>query len=237
MQRFFKTMGVSLVLGVALCGAAHAQTFSAASVEYAREAQTLQASGEHKKAVKQLKKGLKVEGLSPYETSTMYQMMGASYYKRGKIDDTIEAFQNAIQAGGLSRKNKVDLQANVAQLNIAEKNYALGAQQLETYFREGGVQKSKLVKLLVQAHMRSDNKAAAVPWAEAMLRQGNIKTRKDHELAIYLFDTSEKRSSQMQVARNLYAKWPNDPDVLARIERLNVKAKIDGVPTVAVAGS
>ena len=40
----------------------------------------------------------------------------------------------------------------------------------------------------------------------------------------------------MQVARQLLAEWGGDPAVLAQIERLNVKAKIDGVPTVVVAG-
>lgn len=240
MRTFLKVTSASLILGLAFQGTALAQsaerTFSAASHEYASEAQSLQAANDHKKAVKRLKKGLKLEGLSPFETSTMYQMMGASYYARGRNEETIEAFGNAIQAGGLTRKGKMDLQVNIAQLNIVEENYALGAQQLETYFREGGVQKAKLLKLIVQAHMKSENRQAAVPWAEAMLRQGLIQTRKDHELAIYLFDSPEKRSSQMQVARKLYAKYPTDPDVLARIARLNVKAKRDGVPTVAVAG-
>ena len=124
----------------------------------------------------------------------------------------------------------------MAQLNIAEKNYELGAQQLEAYFKAGGVQKPKLVKMVLQAHMQSENRDAAVRWAEAMLRQNILQTKRDHELAIYLFDSPEKRSSQMQVARKLLTQWRTDPDVLARIERLNVKAKRDGVATVAVPG-
>jgi len=40
----------------------------------------------------------------------------------------------------------------------------------------------------------------------------------------------------MSVARKMLAQWGTDPDVLARIERLNVKAKIDGVATIAVPG-
>ena len=162
--------------------------------------------------------------------------MGASYYARGKNADTIEAFQNAINAGGLSHKDKTDLQVNIAQLNIAEKNFALGAQQLETYFSEGGVQKPTLVKMIVKAHLQAGNREAAVPWADAMLRQGLVQTRKDHELAIYLFDSPEKRSNQMQVANRLYAQYPTDPDVLERIKRLNVKAQRDGVPTIPIAG-
>ena len=246
MQRFLKLtslkltslkfIGPSLILGLALQGTALAQTFGAESLVYAQEAQTLQGANEHKKAIKQLKKGLKLGGLSPFETSTMYQMMGASYYARGKNTDTIEAFENAVQAGGLSHKDKTELQVNIAKINIAEENYALGAQQLETYFREGGLQQSSPVKSIVRAYLRAGNRDAAVPWAETMLRQGFVETQREHEIAIYLFDSAEKRASQMQVARQLYAKWPNDPDVLARIARLNVKAKLEGVPTIFVAG-
>jgi len=236
MRKFLKVTSACLILGFSLHGLALAQTFSAASHEYASEAQTLQAANDHKKAIKRLKKGLKLDGLSAFEASTMYKMLGASYYARGDNEETIEAFENAINAGGLSHKDKTDLNANVAQLNIAEKNYELGAQQLETYFREGGLQKPALVKMVMQAHMRAKNRAAAVPWAEVMLRQGLIESRRDHDVALYLFDSPEKRSSQMQVANNLYKKWGTDPAVLARIERLNVKAKLDGVPTVFVPG-
>ena len=241
MQRFLKLTSACLILGFALQGtalaqSAGAQTFGAESYPYATEAQNLQRANDHKKAIKELKKGLKLDGLSAYEISTMYQMMGASYYARGKNDDTIEAFENAIRAGGLSHKDKTDLQANIAQLHIAEENYALGAQQLEAYFREGGPQKPSLVKMTVQAHLQAKNREAAVPWAEVMMQQGLIQTRKDHELAIYLFDSPEKRFNQMQIANGLYRQYPTDPDVIARIRRLNVKAQRDGVPVIAIAG-
>jgi hypothetical protein len=240
-----RTLLKHAMLGVAaslmLCGSAFAQTsgaptFGPESYPFASEAQTLQGQNEHKKAIRALKKGLKLDGLSAYEVSTMYQMMGASHYARGKNEDTIEAFQNAINAGGLSQKDTRDLQANLAQLNIAEKNFALGAQQLEAYFNAGGPQRPTLIKTLVKAHLQAKNREAAVPWAEAMERQGLIKTRKDHELVIYLFDSPEKRATQMRVARQLYSQFPTDPAVITQIKRLNVKAKRDGVPVIAIAG-
>lgn len=106
----------------------------------------------------------------------------------------------------------------------------------EPYFKAGGVQKPKLVKMIVQAYMRSQNRAAAVPWAEVMLRQGLIETKSEHDVAIYLFDSPEKRASQIRVANNMVAKWPNDPSLAEKIARLNVKAKIDGVAGVRVPG-
>ena len=66
--------------------------------------------------------------------------------------------------------------------------------------------------------------------------EGLGRPTKRHETAVYLFDTPEKRASQMQVARQLLAKWGNDPAVLTQIQRLNVKAKLDGVATLPVPG-
>ena len=80
MLTFLKITSASLILGLALHGTALAQTFGPESIEYATEAQTLQKQNDHKKAIKRLKKGLKLDGLSAFETSTMYQMMGNSYY-------------------------------------------------------------------------------------------------------------------------------------------------------------
>ena len=84
--------------------------------------------------------------------------------------------------------------------------------------------------------MRAENRPAAVPWAEVMLQRGFIQTRQDHELAIYLFDSPEKRASQMRVANKMYAQWPTDAAVLTQIKRLNVKAKRDGIPTIPITG-
>lgn len=106
MQRFIKVaalkyIGAGLILGFALqCQAlaqsSAAQTFGTESIVFATEAQSLQGSSDHKRAIKRLKKGLKLDGLSAFETSTMYQMMGNSYYATKKNDKAIEAFDSAI---------------------------------------------------------------------------------------------------------------------------------------------
>ena len=73
-----------MILGFALHGTALAQTFSAASHGYAAGSAELAGANDHKKAIKRLKKGLKLEGFSAFEASTMYQMMGNSYYATQK---------------------------------------------------------------------------------------------------------------------------------------------------------
>lgn len=229
MRQFLKPLSLGLVLSLALSAQAMAQDagdrfFSPESIELATEAKTYQAANEHKDAIKKLKKALKLKNLKAYETSAMRQMLGASYYATGKPDKAIEAFEDAIAAGGLRDAEAKAIRVNIAQLNIAAKNYAVGAQQLETYFREGGPQKASLVKLVMTSHMRAGNRQAAVPWADAMVRNGFAKTRLEHDTLLYLYDSPEKRSDQIRVAERMLRMWPGDAELVTKVAGLKRKA-------------
>ncbi len=232
MFKLKKPISMALILSLAFSAQAVAQGasdrfFSAESISYATEAKSLQAANEHKDAIKKLKKALKLKNLKAYETSAMRQMLGASYYATGKPEKAIEAFEEAIGAGGLRDAEIKAIQVNIAQLNIAAKNYAVAAQQLETYFREGGPQKASLVKLAMSSHMRAGNRQAAVPWADVMLRNGFAKTRLEHDTLLYLFDSPEKRSDQIQVAERMATLWPEDTELQAKVAGLKRKASYE----------
>ena len=229
MRKLLKSVTPCLVLSFALSTQAIAQDtgdrfFSADSITYATEAQSDQAANEHKSAIKKLKKALKLKNLKAYETSALYQMLGASYYATEKPEKAIEAFEDAVAAGGLRADEIRSLQVNIAQLNIAAKNYELGAQQLETYFREGGPQKASLVKLVMTSHMRAGNRQAAVPWADAMVRNNYAKTRLEHDTLLYLYDTPEKRADQIRVVTRMIQMWPDDAALQVKSEGLKRKA-------------
>ena len=229
MRHFLKPISMSLILSLAYFAQATAQDsgnryFGKESITFATEAKAYQAANDHKDAIKKLKKGLKLKGLSAYEISAMEQMLGASYYASGKPDKAIESFEDAIAAGGLRADEVKGVQLNIAQINIAAKNYALGAQQLETYFRTGGPQKASLVKLAMTAHMRAGNRQAAVPWADAMVRNGYAKTRLEHDTLLYLFDSPEKRADQIRVAERMLGMWPGDAGLQTKVAGLKRKA-------------
>ena len=229
MPKFLKIMSASLILSLAVSSQAMAQTgdryFSADSITYATEAKADQAANAHKDAIKKLKKALKLKTLKAYETSAMQQMLGASYYATGKPEKAIEAFEGAISAGGLRADEVRSIRVNIAQLNIAAKNYGVGAEQLETYFREGGPQKASLVKLVMTSHMRAGNRQAAVPWADVMVRNNYAKTRLEHDTLLYLYDTPEKRADQIRVVTRMIQMWPEDAALQVKSEGLKRKAK------------
>ena len=122
---------------------------------------------------KNLKKGLKVKGLTPYERSAMEQMLGQILLRNGQgRTKRLMRLKTQFWPAGSANDEIRAVQVNIAQINIAEGNYAVGAQQLETYFREGGTQKPALVKLAMTPICAKNNRQAAVPWAHVMLDRG-----------------------------------------------------------------
>jgi len=232
MRNLFKSASACLVLSLAFSAPAMAQDasdryFSAQSIAYATEAQSDQAANAHKSAIKKLKKALKLKGLKPYETSAMQQMLGASYYATGKEEKAIEAFEDAIAAGGLYDSEVKKAQINIAQLNILAKNYDVAAAQLEQYFRQGGEQNAKLMKLVFTAYMREKNYTGALPWAEKMLDRGFVTTRPEYNNLLFLFNSPEKRTQQIRAANRMLQLWPGDAELQAQVEGLKRRAEYE----------
>ena len=136
------------------------------------KAQYDQIARRHNSAIKKLNKALKINELNPYEVSTIQRMIGSSYYSLGKNKKAILAFESSIEAGGLLDSEVKSFHANIAQLNIIEKDFELGAQQLETYFQDGGPQKPNLVKLITQAYVNMENYEACLLYTSPSPRDG-----------------------------------------------------------------
>ena len=210
--------------------------FGSKSGPIVAEAQVDQIGRQHKKAIQKLNKALKIKGLKPYEVSTIQRMIGASYYSLQKNKKAIRAFDKAIEAGGLLDHEVKTFQANIAQLNIGEGNYALGAEQLESYFLNGGPQKPNLIKLIIQAYFKTENYEAAIPWGEKMLKDDIVQTRKEYDTLLFLFDSPEKRAEQMLVANKMLKLFPEDKSLLLQVGLLRGKANQEGVDPIFITG-
>jgi len=224
MRKFVKSFSASLILGLAVSSQSLAQDssrmFSSESGALAIAAKADQGANEHKDAIKKLKKALKLKNLKPYEISAMEQMLAMSYYATGKEEKAIESYEDAIAAGGLRADEVEKIQINIAQLNIADKNYSLAAQQLENHFRQGGAQSSKLVKLTLLAYMRDKNYDGARPWAEIMLDRGFATTRPEYNNLLFLFNSPEKRAVQIRTANRMLQLWPGDAELASKVDAL-----------------
>ena len=184
--------------------------FGSAAGQVVNDALQMINSGQHGAAVSKLNEAIAIPALNAYERSTIYQMMGASYYETNNYSQAISSFENAINAGGLLPNESDALRVNIAQLLIANGSYAQGAQMLENYLNRGGQQKPQYTEMLVQAWVQSDNYAKALPWAERWFNGASPKERKHFDLLNFLYNNLRMPGKQADIVRQMINRWPED---------------------------
>jgi len=216
-------MGAALALGTTglamstLTTSAHAQEqsqegrqFGAKAGGIVNDALTFINSNQHSAAIGKLNEALALPELNAYERSTIYQMMGASYYETNNYGQAISSFENAINAGGLLPNESSNLRVNIAQLLIANGSYAQGAQMLENHINRGGQVKPQYVEMLTQAWVQSDNYSKALPWAERWFNAASPKERKHFDLLNFLYNNLRMPGKQADIVRQMINRWPED---------------------------
>lgn len=213
-------MSVSLVVGggaaITMMAAAPAiaqeegRQFGAKAGTVVNDALTFINSNQHSAAISKLNEALALPELNSYERSTIYQMMGASYYETNNYGQAISSFENAINAGGLLPNESDALRINIAQLLIANGSYAQGAQMLENYLNRGGQQKPQYTEMLVQAWVQSDNYSKALPWAEKWFNSASPRERKHFDLLNFLYNNLRMPGKQADIVRKMINRWPED---------------------------
>ncbi|HFE38748.1 MAG TPA: hypothetical protein ENK06_10095 [Gammaproteobacteria bacterium] len=165
---------------------------------------------QHSAALAQLNKALALKDLNAYERSTMYQMQGQAYYELDQYQPAIQAFENAISAGGLLPKEAAQLRVSIAQLLIANGQHVRGAEMLEKWAREGGQLKPQHVELLYQAWVQAERYDRALPWAEKWFNAANPKERKHFDLLNFLYNNLGMPAKQADIVKQMINRWPED---------------------------
>lgn len=184
--------------------------FSSKAGQVVNEALTLINESQHNAALSKLNEALSIDPLNAYERATIYQMQGASYYELNQYGAAITAFENSINSGGLLPNEADSLRVNVAQLLIANGQYAEGAQKLENYLNNGGQQKPQYVEMLTQAWVQSDNYSRALPWAQKWFDQASPKERKHFDLLNFLYNNLGQPGKQADIVKQMINRWPED---------------------------
>ena len=73
-------------------------------------------AGDNLQAVKLFETALSEFELNPYERSTIYQMLGQSNYQLDRLNEAQNAFENAINAGGLLPQEAANLNVSISCL-------------------------------------------------------------------------------------------------------------------------
>ncbi|MDB2438438.1 hypothetical protein N9W89_06950 [Hellea sp.] len=184
--------------------------FSASAGEIVSAANELITANQFSAGLAKLNEALALPELNPYEKSIIYQLQGSSYYEMNQYGPAISSFENAINAGGLLPNEADALRVNIAQLLIANGQYAQGAQALENYINRGGAQKPAYTEMLVQAWVQSENYAKALPWAEKWFNAASPKERKHFDLMNFLYNNLGQQGRQADIVKQMINRWPED---------------------------
>ena len=153
------------------------------------------------------------ESLNPYERGTIYQMLGQAYNDVGNSAQSQQAFQNAINSGGLLPNEIDSLKVTIAQLMILNGQYREGAEALERHLASGGQEKPSYVDLLVQAWVEAEDYRRALPWAEKWFNRASPKERRHFDLLNFLYNNLGMTGKQADIVKDMIQKWPEDRDL------------------------
>lgn len=167
--------------------------------------------------------------LSAYERSTLSQMHGQVYYELGENRLAIDAFGDAIEAGGLLQTELTSMRIVIAQLHIAEKDYQRGAEIFEALERDGHTLKPKQIEQVLNAWIAAENYERALPWAERWFETENAKERKHYDLLNFLYKTLDMTEKRKNILLVMSEKWPND-----KVIQSQLKPRAKNVPRQSV---
>ncbi len=208
---------LALTLGVASLAISHTsfaqtqtRTFSVETKKSMEKAMGYISDGKYSKAEKRLKDVRKIKGLSPYEISTVEQMLGQVTYQDKDYKNAIRHFESAVAAGGLLPNETINAELTIAQLYIRTKQYETGATRMENWLRKTGRQDVKYLEALVQALVQAEKYERALPWAERWFAAKNPKSRKHYDLMNYLYHTLGKPDKQLGVLQAMTVQWPQE---------------------------
>ena len=187
--------------------------FSAATGEIVNAALQFLNSDQYSAALGELSKAIALPDTNPYERSIIYQMQGQAFYELKQTGSAIQAFENAISAGGLLPNESTQLRLNIGQLLIGEGQYARGAQMIENWERAGNRLQPQHIELLVQAWVSSENYGRALPWAERWFNSVNPKERKHFDLLNFLYNNLRQPGKQADIVKQMINRWPEDKTV------------------------
>lgn len=184
--------------------------FGSKAGQLVNDALQLQNTNQWGPSIAKLNEALALAELNPYEKSTIHQMIGVGYYEQDNYSRAIASWENSISSGGLMPKESAALRVNIAQLLIANEQFAQGAQMLEDWNRQGGQLKDTHIELLMQAWVQAENFNRALPWAERWFRSASPKERKHFDMLNYLYNNLKMPAKQADIVKEMITRWPED---------------------------
>ncbi len=183
--------------------------FGKSSGKTVHKAIKLWEKGKQLKAFNKLEEARALPGLNAYEISTIETFLGAYAFEMDDMTAAIQHYQNSVTANGLLPSEKKTVEGNIAELLVANGDYAEGAKSLTEWMQKYG-ENPKYVEYTMQAYVQAENYKSALPWAEEWFRQTNSPERKHYDLLNFLYNDLGKTDNQLSVIEDMIKIWPDD---------------------------
>jgi tetratricopeptide (TPR) repeat protein len=160
---------------------------------------------------------LRLDRLSPYERSTVEQILFNIEYASENYDAARSHLQQAISAGGLNEQQVQNMRFQIAQTFMVEERWAEGAQALEEWFRTATDPNSQAYYLLAVAYYSMGDLRKALPPAERAVELAENPQESWLQLVVALYLQQERWRDALPYLERLVAIAPQKKDNWVRL--------------------
>ena len=175
--------------------------FSQSAATAINQALLFAQNDDFQKALDVLDIAVAARDLTPYETATIYQMMGQYSYDLDELDTAQVAFETALLSGGLRPHEDRDIQVVIAQLMIARGNYSEGGERLKAIVKADDAPKIQYLELIAQAGIQAQDYSRVLPWAELWFESVEVKERRHYDLLIFLYSELGMTEAKQKISK------------------------------------
>jgi tetratricopeptide (TPR) repeat protein len=164
--------------------------------------------------------GLAPEDLSPYERGRVEQIWSGIEYSEGNYAAARQHLQRAIDSSGLSEHEISQTKYQIAQIYIAEENWAQGVAALKEWFRATPEPNSAAYYLLAVAYYQMEDLDAALEPAKKAVVLSDNPQASWIELLLALYLARENYDAALPLVERLVVMQPQKKDHWLRLSSL-----------------
>lgn len=122
-----------------------------------------------------------------YEASMIHRVRASAFFEIDDLDGAVEAFQAAVEAGGMTAEETRDTRINLGQLLIATDRVDEGLEALENAVEGPQTARPHLARLMAQAYSTKERWDEALPYAERYMSQTDQASASDYQLLMAIY--------------------------------------------------
>ena len=151
---------------------------------------------------------IKADGLSPYETARVQQLLAAIAQQQERYGDAHKHMQAMLASGGLNEQEVLDTKFNIAQLFLAQERWKEGAAALEQWIAQSPKPNSNAYYMLAVAYYQMGDERRALPPAEKAIALAEKPQPSWLQLVLALYLKNEQYAKAEPMVRKLVAAEP-----------------------------